>query len=82
MCIFHCTDFLGLRWVQSERSTLFCFIILENSTQSLENQSNTTPKLFSLNFKKKKTLTIFYIYFFDIKKYFQLFLQLKEHKLE
>lgn len=81
MCIFHCTDFLGLRWVQSERSTLFCFIILENSTQSLENQSNTTPKLFSLNFKKK-TLTIFYIYFFDIKKYFQLFLQLKEHKLE
>lgn len=28
------------------------------------------------------TLTIFYIYFFNIKKYFQLFLQLKEHKLE
>lgn len=27
-------------------------------------------------------LTIFYIYFFNIEKYFQLFLQLKEHKLE
>lgn len=28
------------------------------------------------------TLTIFYIYFFNIEKYFQLLLQLKEHKLE
>lgn len=60
MCIFHCTDFLGLRWVQSERSTLFCFIILENSTQSLENQSNTTPKLFSLNFNY--FLHLFFLY--------------------
>lgn len=63
MCIFHCTDFLGLRWVQSERSTLFCFIILENSTQSLENQSNTTPKLFSLNFKKNDFNYFLHLFF-------------------